>query len=81
MPKMKTHRAAAKRYKVTASGKNSQTFGRYKTLASTQIRQQKKKIVRNDRSFCNKSGFDFQGITLQEVFKIGKRLNNESKTR
>ncbi len=72
MPKMKTHRSAAKRYKVTATGKITRRKAGIGHLL------QHKSSARKRRLFKVEQISDAQVKLIQEVFKIG--ANNESKT-
>jgi len=44
MPKMKTNRAAAKRFKVTATGKVKRRRGFLRHILSTKTRKQKRRL-------------------------------------
>ena len=62
MPKLKTHRAAAKRYKVTATGKIMKRHAGIGHLLQHKSESRKRKIFKM---------IGFQRVTIQEVFKIG----------
>ena len=66
MPKMKTHRAAAKRYKVTGTGKITRRHAGIGHLLQHKSESRKRKIK-----------VDFKRVTLQEVCQIGV-LNYEN---
>ena len=72
MPKMKTHKSAAKRYKVTATGKIVRRQAGIGHLLQHKSASRKRRIF-NDFNFRFTFQIDFKRVTLQKVCKIGGR--------